>query len=99
MGGDGQTLLISGEPGVGKSRLIQELSTHVRVGGGAAIIGQCFAKGTAPYAPFSQVVRRVIQNNGRIADGLTPFVLADLLKLAPELQHYLGAFIVRIDRQ
>jgi len=32
--GEGQTLLVSGEPGVGKTRLMRELSTHAEVSGG-----------------------------------------------------------------
>jgi predicted ATPase len=86
--GDGQTLLISGEPGIGKTRLIREMATQVEVTGGSALIGQAYMEGGVPYAPFGQIVRRGLQNNGEVADELPPYVLPDLLKLAPELQPY-----------
>ena len=50
--GQGQTLLISGEPGIGKTRFLRELATHVEVAGGIALIGEAYEEGGAPYAPF-----------------------------------------------
>ena len=88
--GDGQTLLVSGEPGIGKTRLMRELATHVEVTGGTALVGYCYAEGGAPYSPFAQIVRTALENgaskNG--AGDLPEFVLADLLSLAPELKPY-----------
>jgi serine/threonine-protein kinase len=52
--GEGQTLLISGEPGIGKTRLVRELSTEVEVTGGSTLVGGCYAEGGVPYAPFGQ---------------------------------------------
>jgi predicted ATPase len=83
--GEGQTLLISGEPGVGKTRLMRELSTHVEVSGGRTLIGACYAEGGAPYAPFAQILRRALHRNGH---GVPEFVIADLLDVAPELKPY-----------
>ncbi|MGH2621815.1 MAG: serine/threonine-protein kinase PknK [Anaerolineales bacterium] len=87
-GGQGQTLLISGEPGIGKTRLMRELSTHVEVTGGRALVGTCYAEGGAPYAPFAQIVRRTLGKGGQNGHPLPEFVLADLLSLAPDLKPY-----------
>ena len=90
--GDGQTLLVSGEPGIGKTRLMRELSTHVEITGGKSLVGACYAEGGAPYSPFAQIIRRALENgagNGNsAATDLPEFVLADLLDLAPELKPY-----------
>jgi len=87
-GGQGQTLLISGEPGIGKTRLMRELATHVEVTGGRVLIGTCYAEGGAPYAPFAQIVRRTLGKGGQNGHPLPEFVLADLLSLAPDLKPY-----------
>jgi predicted ATPase len=86
--GQGGTLLVSGEPGIGKSRLIRELCTEVRVAGDRVLVGECYAEGGAPYAPFAQVLRRAFRNGAgdQLATALPDFVLADLLALAPSLR-------------
>jgi predicted ATPase len=86
--GEGQTLLISGAPGVGKSRFVRELATQVEVSGGTALVGECEAEGGAPYAPFAQVLRRALRQGDHDSLALPEFVLSDLLKLAPELTPY-----------
>ena len=88
LGGQGQTLLISGEPGIGKTRLVRELATHVEVSGGRALIGECYSEGGAPYAPFAQVIRRGLRGTSQNGFEVPDFVMADLLTLAPELRPY-----------
>jgi predicted ATPase len=84
--GEGQMLLVSGEPGIGKTRLVRELVTQVQVVGDTALVGECYAEGGAPYAPFAQILRRTFQNGACEELALPDFVLADLLKLAPALR-------------
>ncbi len=82
--GEGQVLLISGEPGIGKTRLVREIATLVEVSGGMVLTGECFAEGSAPYAPIAQMIREVLKHG---ADHNLPnLVLADLIKIAPDLQ-------------
>jgi tetratricopeptide (TPR) repeat protein len=88
LSGNGQTLLISGEPGIGKTRLMRELATHVEVTGGRALIGECESEGGAPYSPFAQIVRKALHKGTENGFNLPEFVLGDLLKLAPELKPY-----------
>ena len=86
--GEGQTLLVSGEPGIGKTRLVRELCTEVLIGGGRVLEGGCHAEGIGPYAPFAQILRRAFGNGAGqdLAAALPDFVLADLLTLAPSLR-------------
>jgi predicted ATPase len=91
LSGQGQMLLISGEPGIGKTRLMRELVTHVEVSGNRALVGQCYSEGGAPYAPFAQILRAGLDGGSGEGLDLPDFVLADLITLAPELRlHYPG---------
>jgi ABC-type oligopeptide transport system substrate-binding subunit/predicted Ser/Thr protein kinase len=81
--GDGQLLLISGEPGIGKTRFRHEIVTLAEVSGGKALMGANYAEGGAPYGAFSQILREAIS----LVVGLPNDVLANLLTLNPELQH------------
>jgi tetratricopeptide (TPR) repeat protein len=86
VGGEGQTLLISGEPGIGKTRLVRELVTRVQVAGGWVLEGECYQEGFGPYAPFAQILRRAFADGTEDGFGLPDFVLADLLTLSPALR-------------
>jgi predicted ATPase len=84
--GEGQLLLISGEPGVGKSRLMREIVTKAEIGNGQAFIGEIQAEGNAPYVAFAQIIRRALSaypNNGL---EISRLVMAELIHIAPELQ-------------
>jgi predicted ATPase len=89
---DGQShvLLISGEPGIGKSRLARELVTLAEVSRAVVLKGECYAEGGAPYAPIAQFIRTPLQNpawaNNAEALGLPDYVLADLVTLSPDLR-------------
>jgi predicted ATPase len=82
--GQGQVLLISGEPGIGKTRLVQELSTYVEVGGGIVLAGECYAEGGLPYMPVAQVIRGAFSDG--FAPDLPPSVALDLIALAPDVR-------------
>ena len=86
MVGAGQTLLISGEPGIGKSSLTRELVTQAEISGGNALIGESYAEGGAPYSPFSQILRRALPEAGKNGSQMSEFVIADLISLTPELR-------------
>jgi ABC-type oligopeptide transport system substrate-binding subunit/predicted Ser/Thr protein kinase len=86
LAGEGQMLLVSGEPGIGKTRLIREMATQVEVTGGRSLVGASYAEGGTPYAPFAQMIREVLRNGPRDGLDLPEFVWADVLTLAPELR-------------
>nr|NIN68608.1 protein kinase [Anaerolineae bacterium]NIQ81628.1 protein kinase [Anaerolineae bacterium] len=86
LGGEGQMLLISGEPGIGKTRLVRELVTQVELSGGEALIGFSYAEGGTPYAAFRQMIGKVLHSSPEDRLSLPDSVLAGLLTLAPELR-------------
>ncbi|MBW8011253.1 MAG: protein kinase [Chloroflexi bacterium] len=83
---EGQLLFISGEPGIGKTRLTREITTHVEISGGQTIIGESFAEGGPPYDAIAQIVRLAFEKNKDIAKTIPEAVLADILKITPDLQ-------------
>jgi class 3 adenylate cyclase/tetratricopeptide (TPR) repeat protein len=84
--GEGQALLISGEPGVGKTRFTRELVEQLRTGGATVLTGECYAEGGAPYAPIAQIILDAFTQNPALPDSLPQYVFADILTLAPSLR-------------
>jgi DNA-binding SARP family transcriptional activator len=58
LAGRGRILLIAGEPGIGKSRLVEELATRARAREARVVVGRCWeAGGAPPYWPWVQALR------------------------------------------
>ncbi len=61
VGGGGRLLLLSGEPGIGKTRLAQEATLVGRASGMQLATGQCYeAQQTVAFYPFLEILRRLI---------------------------------------
>ena len=57
--GRGGLVLIGGEPGVGKTRITEELVREARALGCLTLTGHCYeAAGTPPYIPFVEILER-----------------------------------------
>ncbi len=85
--GDPVHLLISGEAGVGKTRLTTEAITHARGRGFQVLVGQCVSVGDAglPYGPLVEILRGVVQDlGGGEARGIAGRAAPDLARLVPE---------------
>jgi DNA-binding CsgD family transcriptional regulator/tetratricopeptide (TPR) repeat protein len=65
-------VLLGGEPGSGKSRLVRELSREAASGGAVVLYGACDAVVQAPYGPFGDALER-------LADAATPGELSAAL--------------------
>jgi DNA-binding SARP family transcriptional activator len=75
-------LQIIGEPGIGKTRLIEEIARMVRDAGGKVLSGRAFeAEAVRPYGAFIDALRTVS------LPPLPAAVIADLLPLLPEISH------------
>jgi DNA-binding SARP family transcriptional activator/tetratricopeptide (TPR) repeat protein len=64
----GRVLLIAGEPGIGKSRLIDELAARARARDARVLVGRCWEAGGAPaYWPWVQALRGYLYD-GELAE-------------------------------
>jgi tetratricopeptide (TPR) repeat protein len=85
--GHGGLVLLGGEPGVGKTRLLDELAARARDRGMVPLWGRCWEEGGAPpYWPWVQVLRAHLRRSdaARVVAELGPQA-AVLATLLPEL--------------
>src|SRR5262249_33031295 len=90
--GRGRLFLIAGEPGIGKSRLTDELAELARDRGRRVLWGRCWEAGGAPtYWPWVQALRAHVRE--QTADELREQLgasAAELAQILPEVRHSLG---------
>jgi ATP/maltotriose-dependent transcriptional regulator MalT len=86
--GEPTTVLIGGEAGVGKSRLISEFAARV-AGEARALTGGCLELGASglPFAPFTGLLRQLVRELGLdgVAELLSGQGRRELARLVPEL--------------
>ncbi len=80
-------VVVSGEAGIGKSRLIAELCARVRAGGGRAVVGGCLDLGEGlPYLPFVEALRGLARSVDKAElDRLLGPARGDFSRVVPEL--------------
>lgn len=85
--GQGHLVLVSGEAGIGKSRLVEELGQYVRQRGDWTACGRCYEYERAlPYGPLTDLLRAVLSATGvQVLEHLSPWQAAELARLTPEL--------------
>lgn len=92
-GEGGRIILVSGEPGVGKTRLVQELGQYAWERGGVFLEGRYLREGTVPYAPWADALRMGLRGltQPELAQAVGPYG-ADLAQALPELADAIGPF-------
>ena len=81
-----ETVLLAGEPGVGKTRLAQELASRVHGGGGLVLAGRCDEDVTVPFQAFGAALDWQLKQtavDARLA-ALGDHA-GDLVRLVPDL--------------
>jgi tetratricopeptide (TPR) repeat protein len=85
LAGRGSCFLISGEPGIGKTRLADELAADAASRGARVAWGRCWEGGGAPaYWPWVEIVRALVLEPGRARPQQTA-VPPEIGQLIPEL--------------
>src|SRR5579863_692584 len=81
--GEGHVALISGEAGIGKSRLVAEAKTYAATQGFLLLQGNCFPTDiTYPYAPLLDLLRTLFASH--LAANME-LLARDIFPLLPEL--------------
>lgn len=89
--GEAGVVLLSGEPGIGKSRLLQEFSARALADGWLVLSGRAYdTEGMPPYLPFVDVLRQYVHASSD--EELQPIVSAapEIAMLLPEVAGRLG---------
>jgi serine/threonine protein kinase/tetratricopeptide (TPR) repeat protein len=96
--GLGHCLLLSGEPGSGKTRLAREVIVQATLDGAVVLSGACYEyEATTPYLPFVEAFRRWVREQKD--DAKLKELLGDsapqIAKLASEIETRIGPFPTR----
>ncbi|HEY6597433.1 MAG TPA: AAA family ATPase [Asanoa sp.] len=78
------TVLVGGEAGVGKTRLVEEFRRYAEGEGARVLVGHCLQLGEEglPFAPFAAILREVLRRDGRTPfEGHEP----EFARMLPEL--------------
>jgi DNA-binding SARP family transcriptional activator len=80
--------LVVGEPGIGKSRLCDEVIAHARARGAQVLVGRCWEAGGAPaYWPWVQALRVYVRDADPASlRAVLGTEASDLAQLLPELR-------------
>ncbi|HEV2130646.1 MAG TPA: AAA family ATPase, partial [Longimicrobiaceae bacterium] len=63
--GDGSVILLAGEPGIGKTRLAEELAVRAGAAGARVLWGRCWeGEGAPAFWPWTQIIRAFVQECG-----------------------------------
>ncbi len=84
--GHGRFFLVSGEPGIGKTRLVDELDAIARRQGARVWWARCWEDGGSPaYWPWAQLIRSYIAEGAPEASLLRLAAADEVAALVPEL--------------
>jgi len=85
--GRGSLVMLAGEPGIGKTRLAEELTAIARAKGLGVAWGRCWeGEGAPPYWPWVQILQSRLhdESSGALA-SLPAAAVGELSRIAPEL--------------
>ena len=89
LSGVGSLSMVVGEPGIGKTALIEQLATYVTLRGGKTLVGHCYEEGSLslPYLAFVEAMRSYVLD--REPEGLTADLgsgAADVARIVSEIR-------------
>ena len=88
LSGRSRVVLLTGEPGIGKTRTAQELAAHAEEMGACALWGRCYeGQGSPSYWPWIQIIRTYVKNCDAERLGSELGVAAsDIAEVVPDIR-------------
>jgi len=81
-----RTLLVAGEPGIGKTRLVAELAHRMHDGGCTVAVGRCDDELSVSYRPWVEALGPVVDGLGSdVFDQLPADHIGELCRLIPSM--------------
>jgi predicted ATPase len=87
----GRLVMLMGEPGIGKTRTVQELAARAQASGCLVLWGNCYeGQGASPYWPWIQIIRSYVQAHDadQLCSQMGPGA-ADIAEIIPSLREVL----------
>ncbi len=85
--GAATVVILSGDAGSGKTRLLTELASEARADGATVLAGRCVEDGVVAFAPFTEALRQHVASPA----ALPEWVVTELARLLPGLDPAAGA--------
>ena len=90
--GDTRIVFVSGEPGIGKSKLLAELDSIASASGGIVLHGRCDDVSSSPYQPFVEALTELVRTAGDEVGTMLGRLGSELSRLVPSVaDHLVGA--------
>lgn len=85
--GRGRLFMLTGEPGIGKTRIAAEFAVHARADGARVMWGRCWeGAGAPPYWPWVQAIRSLLRDHA--PESLSQLMgsgVSDIAQMLPEI--------------
>ncbi len=92
-GGEGQAVLLIGEAGVGKSRLLHELRERMLGMQVQVLQARCRSYGEAPYMPFTELLRDALHVGKDLTEESADDLIRGLRAVDPALERFAALYM------
>jgi len=89
--GEGSLVFVTGEAGIGKTRLLMEVKAYAKLRGALFLVGNCYREGAVPYRPWVQIIGEYFRRSQpELLYKVAGIYAAEIVKLVPDAVSKLG---------
>ncbi|UCE16588.1 MAG: serine/threonine-protein kinase PknK, partial [Candidatus Bathyarchaeota archaeon] len=89
--GEGSLVFVTGEAGIGKTRLLMELKAYAKLRGALFLVGNCYREGAVSYKPWIEIIREYFRRSQpQRVHRVVGIHSAEIVKLVPDAVSKLG---------